>query len=237
MCMEYTLISLLVFIFDRSNCNNSTSVKWQLPSGKQSNISQSLSRIRPSDPWTCQGNSLEIYTVTDKKLQTFQHIVLVFELRQDLFLHKASIVMNKKWRKYSSNLQLARNIFGFQTNCFLFEIRKSINNSCLHGGFFLVCLGGLWLSFDGVMISYWRTPPNIDSSLSSDSAHPLYTIDSDCSFQCNSQSDGHYNSTPRNQRTLNIPGKHLKNYTTMLLVHTSWQKYLCTVRWLEIFQL
>lgn len=102
---------------------------------------------------------------------------------------------------------------------------------------FFICLGGLWLSFDGVMISYWRTPPNIDSSLSSDSAHPLYTIDSDCSFQCNSQSDGHYNSTPRNQRTLNIPGKHLKNYTTMLLVHTSWQKYLCTVRWLEIFQL
>lgn len=136
MCMEYTLISLLVFIFDRSNCNNSTSVKWQLPSGKQSNISQSLSRIRPSDPWTCQGNSLEIYTVTDKKLQTFQHIVLVFELRQELFLHKASIVMNKIWKKYSSNLQLARNIFGFQTNCFLFEIRKSINNSCLHGGFF-----------------------------------------------------------------------------------------------------
>lgn len=136
MCMEYTLISLLVFIFDRSNCNNSTSVKWQLPSGKQSNISQSLSRIRPSDPWTCQGNSLEIYTVTDKKLQTFQHIVLVFELRQELFLHKASIVMNKKWRKYSSNLQLARNIFGFQTNCLLFEIRNSVNNSCLHGGFF-----------------------------------------------------------------------------------------------------
>lgn len=56
-------ILILPLVFDRSNCNNPASIKQELPSCKQSNISQSLSGIRSSDSWTCQGNSLEIWNL------------------------------------------------------------------------------------------------------------------------------------------------------------------------------
>lgn len=58
-----TCILILPLVFDRSNCNSPASIKQELPSGKQSNISQSLSGIWPSDPWTCEGNSLETWSL------------------------------------------------------------------------------------------------------------------------------------------------------------------------------